>query len=77
MLTSPGLGIEPPPSVLAKTIEIDGTLRLFHDHETDGRGLDLKRTERVLEYVQRVWRRTVKLETVDAQGAPRTLTVPC
>jgi stage V sporulation protein R len=65
------------PSVSAKTIEIDGTLRLFHDHETDGRGLDLKRTEKVLEYVQRVWRRTVKLETVDAQGAPRTLTVPC
>jgi stage V sporulation protein R len=65
------------PSVSAQDIEVDGTLRLFHDHETDGRGLDLKRTEKVLEYVQRVWRRTVKLDTVDARGAPRTLSVPC
>ena len=65
------------PSVSAKNIERDGTLCLFHDHETDGRGLDLQRTEKVLEYVQRVWRRTVKLDTVDARGAPRTLSVPC
>jgi stage V sporulation protein R len=64
------------PCVSAKDVEIDGTLHLFHDHKTDGRGLDLKRTEKVLEYVQRVWRRTVKLETVDARGAPRTLACP-
>jgi stage V sporulation protein R len=63
------------PSVSAKNIEIDGTLRLFHDHEMDGRGLDLKRTEKVLEYVQRVWRRTVKLDTVDGRGAPQTLSI--
>jgi stage V sporulation protein R len=61
------------PSVSANKIEVDGTLRLVHDHEIDGRGLDLKRTEKVLEYVQRVWRRTVKLDTVDGSGAPQTL----
>jgi stage V sporulation protein R len=63
------------PTVMATHVDVDGTLQLRHDHETDGRGLDLKRTEKVLEYVQRVWRRTVKLNTVDARGAPRTLTV--
>ena len=63
------------PTVLASNVDVDGTLQLKHDHETDGRGLDLKRTEKVLEYVQRVWRRTVKLDTIDARGAPRTLTV--
>ena len=64
------------PTVHATNIDVDGTLHLTHDQETDGRGLDLKRTEKVLEYVQRVWRRKVELETVDARGAPRTLTCP-
>lgn len=63
------------PTVFATHIDVDGTLQLKHDHKIDGRGLDLKRTEKVLEYVQRVWCRTVKLDTVDARGAPRTLTV--
>jgi stage V sporulation protein R len=63
------------PTVLATKVDVDGTLHLQHDHQIDGRGLDLKKTEKVLEYVQRVWRRTVKLETVDARGAPRTLSV--
>jgi len=64
------------PRVSATNVDVDGTLHLTHDHEIDGRGLDLKRTEKVLEYVQRVWRRTVKLETVDVRGASRTLTCP-
>ena len=65
------------PTVLARNVDVDGTLHLLHDHKTDGRGLDLKRTEKVLEYVQRVWRRTVKLDTVDARGAARTLSITC
>jgi stage V sporulation protein R len=65
------------PTVLAKNVDVDGTLHLLHDHKTDGRGLDIKRTEKVLEYVQQVWRRTVKLDTVDARGTARTLSVTC
>ena len=62
------------PRVSATNVDVDGTLHLTHDHQIDGRGLDLRRTEKVLEYVQRIWRRTVKLETVDARGASKTLT---
>lgn len=62
------------PSVLATQIDVDGTLHLSHDHRTDGRGLDLGRSEKVLEYVQRVWRRPVKLDTVDARGTAKTIT---
>jgi stage V sporulation protein R len=51
----------------------DGTLVLTHDHESDGRGLDLRRAEKVLEYVQRVWRRPVLLHTVDGEGTQREL----
>jgi stage V sporulation protein R len=57
------------PSVAAKHVRVDGTLELFHDHVTDGRGLDLERSRKVLEYVHRVWRRPVILSTVDSQGS--------
>lgn len=57
------------PSVSAIHVRNDGTLELEHDHETDGRGLDLERSRKVLEYVQRVWRRPVILRTVDQHGA--------
>jgi stage V sporulation protein R len=57
------------PSVAAKHVRVDGTLELFHDHVTDGRGLDLERSRKVLEYVHRVWRRPVILNTVDSQGS--------
>jgi stage V sporulation protein R len=63
------------PVVTADRIDVDGTLHLIHDHKTDGRGLDLRRSEKVLEYVQRVWRRKVTMDTVDAKGTPRTLSV--
>jgi len=55
------------PSVSAKHVRLDGTLELVHDHETDGRGLDLERSRKVLEYVHRVWRRPVLLHTIDQQ----------
>ena len=61
------------PAVLAKHIANDGSLTLMHEHETDGRGLDLDRAERVLDYLHKVWRRPIRLETVDAAGQARTL----
>ncbi len=62
------------PVVNADRIDVDGKLHLVHDHKNDGRGLDLRRTEKVLDYVQSVWRRPVELDTIDASGATRTLT---
>ena len=57
------------PSVAARHVRVDGTLELVHDHKVDGRGLDLERSRRVLEYVHKVWRRSVILHTVDQQGS--------
>lgn len=62
------------PVVSADRVDVDGKLHLVHEHQTDGRGLDLRRTEKVLDYVQCIWRRPVELETIDASGAARTLT---
>jgi stage V sporulation protein R len=62
------------PSISATRIRNDGTLELEHDHETDGRGLDLERGRKVLEYVHRVWRRPVSLRTVDQNRTPLELT---
>jgi stage V sporulation protein R len=64
------------PAVAVKHVETDGTLHLVHEHETDGRGLDVKRAEKVLDYLHRVWRRPVKLDTVDSSGAARTVSIP-
>jgi stage V sporulation protein R len=61
------------PAVFAKRVAVDGSLELVHEHKTDGRGLDLARTEHVLDYIHRVWRRPVKLETIDAEGSVKTL----
>jgi len=57
------------PSVSVAHVRNDGTLELEHDHGTDGRGLDLERGRKVLDYVQRVWRRPVLLRTIDQNGA--------
>jgi stage V sporulation protein R len=61
------------PAVLAKQVTHDGALTLFHEHATDGRGLDLTRAGRVLDYLHEVWRRPIVLETVDAAGQPTVL----
>ena len=58
------------PRVRAVGIRRDGGLELAHDATTDGRGLDLERAERVLEYMHRVWQRPVHLVTVDADDRP-------
>jgi stage V sporulation protein R len=57
------------PSVAATHVRVDGTLDLLHDHKVDGRGLDVERGKKVLEYLHRVWRRPVVMHTVDEQGA--------
>lgn len=64
------------PSVAAKHISVDGTLELLHDHGTDGRGIDVERGKKVLEYIQRVWRRPVILQTIDDKGSALELRIP-
>ena len=56
------------PTVAAKHIRVDGTLELQHDHLNDGRGLDVERGKKVMEYLQRVWRRPIVLHTVNEKG---------
>jgi stage V sporulation protein R len=53
------------PTVAAHHVGVDGTLELVHDHVNDGRGLDVERSRRVLEYLVKVWRRPIKLATVN------------
>ena len=64
------------PSVAAALVRVDGTLELEHDHKSDGRGLDVERGKRVIEYIQRVWRRPVLMHTVDEEGEAIELSVP-
>jgi len=56
------------PHIVAEELERDGTLRLRHDHETDSIGLDLERTRKVLQYIEKVWRRPVEILTLDGDG---------
>jgi stage V sporulation protein R len=63
------------PTVAAKHVRVDGTLELLHDHLTDGRGLDPERGKKVLEYMQRVWRRPVIMHTVNDKGEDLELQV--
>ena len=61
------------PRIAASQLHVDGSLELIHDHQSDGRGLDLARAERVLDYIARVWRRPVSLQTIGASGNPRVI----
>jgi stage V sporulation protein R len=56
------------PRVAITELRTDGSIELKHDHPSDGRGLDLARARRVLEYTRRVWRRPVRLHTVNERG---------
>ena len=58
------------PRVAAVELRHDGSLTLAHDHASDGRGLDTARARKVLEYVRRVWRRPVRLVTVNDRDEP-------
>jgi len=62
------------PRVAVNHLHLDGSLQLVHDYKTDGRGIDLGRAERVLEYIGRVWRRPVTLHTVGERGEARVVT---
>jgi stage V sporulation protein R len=53
------------PRVAAMEMKQDGSLTLTHDYVTDGRGLDTSRAKKVMEYVKRVWRREVRLQTIN------------
>jgi stage V sporulation protein R len=64
------------PTVSATHVRTDGTLELTHDNSVDGRGLDLERSRKVLDYVQRVWRRPIVLTTVNQAGSTLELTAP-
>ncbi|HEX6265715.1 MAG TPA: SpoVR family protein [Burkholderiales bacterium] len=61
------------PRVAVTELRSDGSLELRHDHPSDGRGLDLARARRVLEYTRRAWRRPVRLQTVNERGEPAEL----
>lgn len=62
------------PRIAVKRLQGDGSLQLVHDDKSDGRGIDLARAERVLEYLGRVWKRPVTLQTVGERGEARVLT---
>jgi stage V sporulation protein R len=56
------------PRVAVSEVRNDGTLVLQHDTQLDGRGLDAERALKVLEYIKRVWRRPIILQTVDGSA---------
>jgi stage V sporulation protein R len=58
------------PRVAVAEMQNDGGLVLTHDTGSDGRGLDSRRAKKVLEYVRRVWRRPVRLQTVNERAEP-------
>ncbi len=58
------------PRVAAVEVRPDGGLILAHEHASDGKGLDATRAKKVLEYTRRVWRRSVRLHTVNDRGEP-------
>ena len=61
------------PRVAVSAMHIDGSLELIQDYRDDGRGLDIPRAERVLDYISRIWRRPVSLQTVGSSGNPRVV----
>jgi stage V sporulation protein R len=58
------------PRVAAVELKADGGLVLAHEHSSDGRGLDAARARKVLEYTRRVWRRPVRLHTINERAEP-------
>ena len=64
------------PVVSAAHVRNDGTLELTHDSTVDGRGLDLERSRKVLDYLHRVWRRPIVLTTVNQAGSALEVTAP-
>ncbi|HEX5342445.1 MAG TPA: SpoVR family protein [Duganella sp.] len=63
------------PCIAVERMNEDFSLVLRHDHNRDGRGLDLAQAEQVLKYVARVWRRPVTMHTADFRGVGRSMQV--
>lgn len=63
-------------AVLARHVGVDGSLDLEHKYQSVGRGLDLNRARKVLAYIHQVWRRPVRLHTIDSKGAETSLEYP-
>lgn len=63
-------------AVLARHVDVDGSLDLEHKYESVGRGLDMGRARKVLAYIHQVWRRPVRLHTIDGKGKETTLEYP-
>lgn len=61
------------PRIAITHMHHDGSLELTHDFQSDGRGLDMARAERVVEYLSRIWRRPITLHTADDRGYGRDL----
>lgn len=61
------------PRIAVTQMHHDGSLELTHDYKSDGRGLDMGRADRVIEYISRVWRRPVTLHTIDDRGYARDI----
>lgn len=62
------------PCIAVTQLNDDASLVLKHDHQRDGRGLELSQAERVIEYVGHAWKRPITLHTVDFRGMARTIT---
>jgi stage V sporulation protein R len=61
------------PRIAVDEVRPDGALVLRHEHQVDGRGLDIERTRKVLAYIHAVWHRPVLLYTVDGRGETQCL----
>jgi stage V sporulation protein R len=59
--------------VCVTELGVDGALQLAHVSGVDGRGLDMERAQKVIDYIHRVWRRPVSMRTLDAAGKDTTL----
>lgn len=64
------------PHIYVESVNNDGTLVLVHDHQIDGRGLDLKKAEKVVNYIYDVWRRPVELTTIDEKATVLKCSAP-
>ncbi|MCK5366222.1 MAG: SpoVR family protein, partial [Gammaproteobacteria bacterium] len=63
------------PRVSVTEMGVDGALELKHENSVDGRGLDMERAQKVIDYIHRVWRRPVSMHTLDASGKDTTLEI--
>ena len=63
------------PHIVVDSIRRDGCLILKHDYLLDGRGLDADAANHVLGYIQQVWRRGVRLQTINKRGQEEWLSM--